>query len=427
MLAHRPDVAIEWADRALAEAQRGDFPHLCVQARLERASAESMLPSADPVTSARQLLEVVSEAEDLGSWTVFVRGLNNVLEAIPVHTAEGKALLERLRVAARRSGYDFMGTSKLAIRELEIAYGEGDLAATRRALARAAEWWATDDRRATCIIGLEFDLALEEGQVAKAAELFEELTPVRCRGQLWRDLMEVRARAATRDPQAGVLFQQLSLPPGESGIGIKRDVFTLVEAALAAGVDSDLVAKKVLDEMFVAAPPTRARLEPMVLGMSSSAAGRHEQAIAFLSAELAEPDASLALHIVGGLRLYLIESLLAVGNRAEAERHVEIALRDELPRWPGWRRDRAEALGRRLAGRTVQVAGDLTTREREVAGLLAEGLTNGQLARRLFISPKTASVHVSNILMKLNMSTRTEIAAWAVRTGVAADSLQPAS
>ncbi|HEY7628836.1 MAG TPA: response regulator transcription factor, partial [Ilumatobacteraceae bacterium] len=111
----------------------------------------------------------------------------------------------------------------------------------------------------------------------------------------------------------------------------------------------------------------------------------------------------------------------------EATRHLTRALEDELGRWPGWRRDRAEAMQTRLAGRSVQVAGELTTREREVAGLLAEGLTNGQLAQRLFISPKTASVHVSNILMKLNMSTRTEIAAWAVRTGVAAEALAPAS
>ena len=58
-----------------------------------------------------------------------------------------------------------------------------------------------------------------------------------------------------------------------------------------------------------------------------------------------------------------------------------------------------------------------------MAALLSEGLTNGELARRLFISPKTAAVHVSNILMKLNMSSRAEVAAWAVRSGLADDVL----
>jgi DNA-binding NarL/FixJ family response regulator len=57
-----------------------------------------------------------------------------------------------------------------------------------------------------------------------------------------------------------------------------------------------------------------------------------------------------------------------------------------------------------------------------VAALLAEGLSNSQLARRLYISPKTASVHVSNILTKLGMSSRTEIAAWAVRERLGAPS-----
>ena len=66
-------------------------------------------------------------------------------------------------------------------------------------------------------------------------------------------------------------------------------------------------------------------------------------------------------------------------------------------------------------GRRSRADGELTSREREVAALVADGLTNGQLADRLFISPKTAAVHVSNILAKLGLSTRAEIAAWAVR------------
>lgn len=46
-------------------------------------------------------------------------------------------------------------------------------------------------------------------------------------------------------------------------------------------------------------------------------------------------------------------------------------------------------------------------------------MSNGEVAKRLFISTKTASVHVSNILAKLGMNSRTEIAAWAVGTGLA--------
>ena len=51
----------------------------------------------------------------------------------------------------------------------------------------------------------------------------------------------------------------------------------------------------------------------------------------------------------------------------------------------------------------------LTRREREVALLVADGLTNTELARRLYISPRTVAVHVSNILHKLGVSSRTEV------------------
>jgi DNA-binding CsgD family transcriptional regulator/tetratricopeptide (TPR) repeat protein len=62
----------------------------------------------------------------------------------------------------------------------------------------------------------------------------------------------------------------------------------------------------------------------------------------------------------------------------------------------------------------------LTEREREVLGLVAAGRTNGQIAAALFISPKTASVHVSNILAKLGVSGRVEAAAVAHRLGLVA-------
>ncbi|MYT23545.1 hypothetical protein GTW69_25210, partial [Streptomyces sp. SID7760] len=57
----------------------------------------------------------------------------------------------------------------------------------------------------------------------------------------------------------------------------------------------------------------------------------------------------------------------------------------------------------------------LTSRERDVLGLVAAGKSNRQIAEELFISPKTASVHVSNILAKLGVAGRGEAAALAHR------------
>ncbi len=74
------------------------------------------------------------------------------------------------------------------------------------------------------------------------------------------------------------------------------------------------------------------------------------------------------------------------------------------------------------------LAGDsfnLTPRERDVLRLLARGWTNRQIAEELYISPKTASVHVSNILGKLAVGGRGEAAALAHRLRLFPDDLAP--
>ena len=57
----------------------------------------------------------------------------------------------------------------------------------------------------------------------------------------------------------------------------------------------------------------------------------------------------------------------------------------------------------------------LSAREREVLGLVSQGLTNRQIADQLFISPITARNHVSRILTKLGLENRTQAATWLAR------------
>jgi NarL family two-component system response regulator LiaR len=72
----------------------------------------------------------------------------------------------------------------------------------------------------------------------------------------------------------------------------------------------------------------------------------------------------------------------------------------------------------RSTGQPPEPGFDLTVREREVLVLLVEGLTNDQIAARLTVSPSTIKSHVSNVLTKLGVASRTEAVTLALRQGL---------
>jgi DNA-binding NarL/FixJ family response regulator len=81
------------------------------------------------------------------------------------------------------------------------------------------------------------------------------------------------------------------------------------------------------------------------------------------------------------------------------------------------------AVARRLTGSlrepSVSIMSELTSRELEVLRLLGEGEANKSIATALGITERTARTHVSNILAKLGLSSRTQAALWAAREGIA--------
>ncbi|GAA3573932.1 helix-turn-helix transcriptional regulator [Nonomuraea rosea] len=115
---------------------------------------------------------------------------------------------------------------------------------------------------------------------------------------------------------------------------------------------------------------------------------------------------------VARARWRLSEALLAAGDRAAAQVEWELA-RETAGKLRAVPLENAlTEFGRRARfGGGGAGDGGLTAREVEVLRLVAEGLTNREVAERLFIAQKTVSVHVSNILGKLEVSTRTQAAA----------------
>ena len=89
----------------------------------------------------------------------------------------------------------------------------------------------------------------------------------------------------------------------------------------------------------------------------------------------------------------------------------------------GWRTSSAPPSSDRAAdslatGRVVNPA-NLTPRELEVLALLGDGLTNAEIAERLFLSEKTVAHHVSAILRKLGVANRVQAVTEAARLGIA--------
>jgi LuxR family transcriptional regulator, maltose regulon positive regulatory protein len=152
-------------------------------------------------------------------------------------------------------------------------------------------------------------------------------------------------------------------------------------------------------------------------GVLACARGDHERARALLEDAVDCLERSGAPFEAARARLELATCLTALGRADDAVREATVALERLLEL--GAELDAGRA--RRIvasAGGAGAAPGDLTPRERDVLRLLAEGLTNRQIAERLVVSEHTVHRHVTNLLRKLDLPSRTAAAAHAVRSGL---------
>jgi DNA-binding CsgD family transcriptional regulator len=150
----------------------------------------------------------------------------------------------------------------------------------------------------------------------------------------------------------------------------------------------------------------------LTLGLGAAALGRLDQAADDLLVAAAQADRAGAPGFVAEARYHLATSLVrrdGPGDRARAQSAARDA--DRLARALGMSGyvERTGILVAHLGGSRPEA---LSPREAEVARLVAEGLTNRQIAERLVISERTAQNHVQHILTKLGFTTRSQIAAW---------------
>lgn len=424
MLTARSALAVTWADRAIAEAEGAGAKSVLAQALVEKGTALSDAGGRD--ADAEELLSAgIALAETLDDWVLIARGLNNLCRHVHLDTDRGIEVIERMREAGERSGFVSIAESSYLHRLTDRATALGDLDQALQ-LAEQALQLSVRLHQRCWTAGAFAMLLIEAGRLGEAEALLARLDAPIAHSLRWysvgRCVANVRLAAARRDARAArEAIDQLGDGLAAAGEALYDVYVEPIDAALRAGVD--------VDELTALAMPAwianRAEWGPLVEAHLASARNDHPRVVELLTAVVDDQAQFLDRPQRARLRCVLARSQLALGNSPAAGVQVERALA-ELERWPGWRQDDALALARRIEGTrgggSGAVAGDggLTAREREVAVLVASGLTNRELADRLYISPKTASVHISNILAKLGLDNRTELAAWALRSGVAA-------
>lgn len=140
------------------------------------------------------------------------------------------------------------------------------------------------------------------------------------------------------------------------------------------------------------------------------------------------PHAGL-LFLVSSYELAQILPLLQAGATGFVDHNTDVADlaraiiavgRGELVLPPRIAARALAALTRGDATPSADLVEPLTQREREVLGLLAQGLTNKDIAQELFVSVRTVEAHLRNVYGKLGVRSRTEAALWAVEHGISA-------
>jgi DNA-binding CsgD family transcriptional regulator len=326
----------------------------------------------------------------------------------------------------QRSSYLRLAHASYALGDLQATFEFNDLAAAAsddpddaEALhlnAEAVRAWIVDGdaERAIELHGRAAAADARAGAtVNQGIELFKRATLELRAGRVGAAVED--ARASVRLSAAGNLR---AFALGILALGLAEQG-AVDEAAAAAG--------EAWREVEAEAPIDR--IEALEAGVAVlAAAGRTSEALAVLAVADRERPATgwrRDVHIAFLLdrwRTQATRSLdpvrVGLAERAAEELSVEAAMALVLAPPPSATpgRDRHDRLGRR-APRT-----GLTTREVEVLALLGEGRSDGEIAAELFISPKTASVHVANIKGKLGLSSRLEIALRARELGLTAGS-----
>jgi DNA-binding CsgD family transcriptional regulator/tetratricopeptide (TPR) repeat protein len=456
MLTGHPIESIERSQRAIAVARQ-------VGARAEEAEALNTLGgNFGHVGERRRGIEAIREAlrisEELGTLENLARAYINLGELLD-QDAQIEAALELALEGARR-------TAEVGLPEWGVLLCEGEAAGRALKLGRLAE----ADRLTETALELPPSLAklsqcagrarleIHRGRIAEAERFLAAAADAlpQAPGPTWSEPLasaRVEFELLRRDSRAARRLGEEALTAAAAAEYVAftarvhaltaracanlaeaaraaRDPTAANEAVEGAGAIVDRIDRLVDPDAWSGSPPPEAvAYRKLCAAEASRAAGTAD---AGEWAAVVERWKELGLPLEQAYaRLHEAECLLAEGDRDGASDALAAGLQIVSDAGADWLRDELRALARR--GRLAMPSEDLgaappvdealerlglTDRELEVLELLATGMTNREIGERLFMSQKTASVHVSRILTKLEVSSRVEAATAAQRLGL---------
>ena len=243
------------------------------------------------------------------------------------------------------------------------------------------------------------ELRRRQGRLGEAAVLLE-----RAGGTRGAELCRARLALDAGEPQqAGELLERLRrrhAGPADAPV-LELLVRALVARHELGGAAEALAELRALAQQ-IGTTPLEASAD-LAEGRLAVAHGEHERARPLLEDAVDGYGRSGAPYEAAQARTELAATLAALGRSEHADREARAA---------------SNALQELGAVPSDPPAGGVTPREREVLALLAEGLTNRQIAERLVLSEHTVHRHVANILRKLDLPSRAAAAAHAARVGL---------
>jgi DNA-binding CsgD family transcriptional regulator len=441
--------AVDTARRALEVARAAGMESVDGHAR--NTLGVSLASTGDVEAGAAELRQAVRIARERDNLPDLADAYVNFADTLHSfgRTAEAReiALEGREAVGARRP----IATMWLETLLAEMAFDSGDWEEAERQLPKPPHWTGkntrlnVDLRRATVAVGRGRHEAAQE-ILADLQELAKDTSEPQYLGPIGVLVAELRrregdlvaARAAVEQALDRIEFcTEDAMRVSEvaaKGVTVEADA---AERARDLGdADEEKAALRRLDDLLarIAAAATRTRpVECALLLGARAEAGRaagRPVAADYARAAEAWDEVGRPEH-AAGMRLREAEAQIAVGDRDAAAETLQAA-QDVARRFGGsWLEGEIEGLAARA--RLALADGDgmaaaappaeedsfgLTSRERQVLALVAEGATNREIGATLYMAEKTASVHVSRILGKLNVRSRTEAAAVAHRHGL---------